>query len=56
MLNNPSLARTGIPRSTINEGFRKARFKKGRNKVVVRLENGWQNLGFSLLINTTDSK
>ena len=41
---------------SINEGFRKVHFKKGRNKVVFRLENGWQLLGFSLLVNTGSKK
>ncbi|MFC7337564.1 hypothetical protein ACFQY0_10280 [Haloferula chungangensis] len=40
-----------LKRWSIDEGFRKVHFKKGRNKVVFRLENGWHNLGFSLLIN-----
>lgn len=30
------------------EGFRKVYFKPGRNKVLLRLENGHQGLGFSL--------
>ena len=30
------------------EGFRKVYFEKGRNKVLVRLENGQNDLGFSL--------
>ena len=33
------------------EGFRKVVFKKGRNKVLLRLENGQAGLGFSLFIN-----
>lgn len=37
---------------TIDEGLRKVHFKQGINKVVFRLENGWNLMGFSLLINT----
>ena len=37
----------------IDEGFRKVHFKKGLNKIVFRLENGWHAMGFSLLINAT---
>lgn len=33
------------------EGFRKVVFKKGRNKILLRLENGQASLGFSLYIN-----
>ncbi|MDA3800029.1 MAG: hypothetical protein PF692_13230 [Kiritimatiellae bacterium] len=35
----------------IDEGFRKVHFKKGINKIVFRLENGWHAIDFSLLIN-----
>lgn len=35
----------------IDEGFRKVHFKKGINKIVFRLENGWGPMHFSLLIN-----
>ena len=37
-----------------DEGYRKVHFKKWVNKILFRLENGWQNLDFSLLINTHD--
>jgi len=33
------------------EGFRKVVFAKGRNKVLLRLENGQAGLGFSLFLN-----
>lgn len=36
----------------IDEGYRKVHFKKGINKILFRLENGWHSMGFSLLINT----
>jgi len=36
----------------IDEGFRKVHFKQGINRIVFRLENGWQGMHFSLLINT----
>jgi len=32
------------------EGFRKVHFDKGRNRVLYRIENGWLNMGFSLMI------
>lgn len=35
---------------SINEGFRKVHFRKGRNRVLVRLENGWHTMGYSVCI------
>ena len=35
---------------TINEGFRKVHFREGRNRVLVRLENGWHGLGYSVCL------
>ncbi len=35
---------------TINEGFRKVHFRKGRNRILLRCENGWHGLGWSLAI------
>lgn len=35
-----------------NEGFRKVHFKQGLNRVLVRLENGHLNCGFSFIIAT----
>lgn len=37
------------------EGFRKVVFKPGRNKVLLRLENGQQGLGFSIYLNFSTS-
>jgi len=36
----------------VDEGYRKVHFKKGANKLLFRLENGWHGMGFSLLVNT----
>jgi hypothetical protein len=33
------------------EGFRKVVFRQGHNKILLRLENGHQGLGFSLFLN-----
>lgn len=38
------------------EGFRKVFFKKGRNKVLVRLENGQHSLGFSMYMNLSSKR
>lgn len=35
----------------MNEAFRKVHFKQGRNKILVRLENGWGSCCFSVLVN-----
>ncbi|MBN1995975.1 hypothetical protein JW935_00400 [candidate division KSB1 bacterium] len=32
------------------EGLRRVFFKKGHNKILLRLENGWRECGFSLLV------
>ncbi len=37
----------------INEGMRKVHFKKGVNKVLYRVENGWNAVAFSLGIQVT---
>src|SRR5690606_28398403 len=34
----------------INEGFRKVYFKKGVNRVLYRVENGWGGVYFSLAV------
>jgi len=39
----------------IDEGFRKVHFKKGINKVLCRVENGWGTMGWSMLINMDPS-
>jgi hypothetical protein len=36
----------------INEGFRKIHLRKGRNRILYRLENGWRECGLSLTICT----
>jgi hypothetical protein len=33
-----------------NEGFRKVTFQEGRNRMLYRVENGWNTLGYSLAI------
>lgn len=40
---------------SINEGFRKVHFRKGRNRVLVRLENGWHTMGYSVALYLGDS-
>ncbi len=35
---------------SIDEGFRKVHFRAGRNRVLVRLENGWHGLGYSVCL------
>ena len=40
---------------SINEGFRKVHFRKGRNSVLVRLENGWNSMGYSVCLYLGDS-
>lgn len=35
---------------TINEGYRKVHFRQGRNRILVRLENGWHSMGYSVAI------
>ncbi len=39
---------------TPDEGFRKVVFQPGHNKLLLRLENGHQGLGFSLYLNFSD--
>ncbi|MBR1920595.1 MAG: hypothetical protein IJ829_01170, partial [Kiritimatiellae bacterium] len=34
----------------IDEGFRRVRFKKGRNRILARIENGWHVIGWSLCV------
>lgn len=36
----------------IDEGYRKVHFKKGLNRILYRIENGWHAAGFSLVIHT----
>lgn len=39
----------------INEGFRKVHFRKGVNKVLFRVENGWKDVGFSFVIHAEET-
>ena len=34
----------------VDEGLRKVHFKKGLNRVLCRVENGWHGTDFSLVI------
>ena len=38
----------------INEGFRKVHLKRGRNRFLARIENGWYVMGWSVCISLTD--
>ncbi len=40
----------------MNEGMRKVHFKAGRNKILVRLENGWHACHFSVLVHTRQTR
>lgn len=40
----------------VDEGFRRVHFRKGRNRILVRIENGWHGFGWSLCISTSDEK
>lgn len=40
----------------IVEGYRKVHFRKGRNQILARVENGWYALGWSLCISTGPEK
>ena len=40
----------------IGEGLRRVHFKKGRNKILLRLENGWYATQFSVIINLNDKR
>lgn len=35
----------------IDEGYRKVHFKAGRNRILLRCENGWHTMGWSMLVN-----
>lgn len=39
---------------SINEGFRKVHFQKGRNRFLVRVENGWHAISWSVSVALTD--
>jgi hypothetical protein len=34
----------------IDEGYRRIRLNKGRNRILARIENGWHALGWSVCI------
>ena len=40
---------------SINEGFRKVHFRQGRNRILVRLENGWNGMGYSVCLYLGDN-
>ena len=40
----------------IDEGFRRIRLEQGRNRILVRIENGWMNLCWSLCISLEDGE
>ena len=39
----------------IDEGFRKVHIQQGHNKILIRVENGWRECCFSLIISTQPS-
>ena len=36
----------------IAEGLRRVHFRKGRNRILYRIENGWQHVAWSLVLCT----
>ena len=40
----------------IDEGYRRIRLEKGRNRILARIENGWYNLCWSLCISLEDGE
>ena len=40
----------------IDEGYRRIRLEKGRNRILARIENGWMNLCWSLCISLQDGE
>ncbi len=38
----------------VDEGYRRIRLNKGRNRILVRVENGWHSLGWSVCISLED--
>ena len=38
------------------EDYRRVHFKKGRNRILVRIENGWYGMGWSFCISVDDAK
>jgi hypothetical protein len=40
----------------VKEGYRKVHFKKGLNRILYRVENGWRSTNFSLCVNLQEGK
>ena len=40
----------------IDEGYRRVRLNKGRNRILARVENGWRLLGWSMCISLEDGE
>lgn len=38
----------------VDEGFRKVHFRKGRNRILARIENGWHSFGWSVCISVSE--
>ena len=38
----------------VDEGYRRIRLNRGRNRILVRVENGWHDLGWSVCISLED--
>ena len=40
----------------VDEGYRRIRLNKGRNRILARIENGWHSLGWSVCISLEDGE
>lgn len=40
----------------IDEGYRRIRLNRGRNRILARVENGWHSLGWSVCISVDDER
>ena len=40
----------------IDEGYRRIHLKKGRNRILARIENGWMNLSWSVCVSVEDGR
>ena len=38
----------------VDEGYRRIRLNKGRNRILARVENGWHDFGWSVCISLED--
>lgn len=38
----------------VDEGYRRIHLNKGKNKILVRIENGWHSFGWSVCVSLTD--